>query len=134
MKRVNYIDIINSDYGDPRKNPARIRGHASAAARLGGPPPKHRKPVPIDLKKHHAADHDSQAKRIQWRPIISYTKALRFLATLSDYERLRIVRYNNDNFNLDRMRTAAQRNWAIRRTSSVRSTLPEPKARAALAP
>src|SRR5271170_2991046 len=34
----------------------------------------------------------------------SYARALRFLNTLSDYERLRIVRYNNDTFNLDRMR------------------------------
>jgi len=38
-----------------------------------------------------------------------YAKALRFLATLSDYERLRIVRYNSDNFNLDRMRLLLKR-------------------------
>jgi dihydrofolate synthase/folylpolyglutamate synthase len=37
--------------------------------------------------------------------INSYTKALRFLGTLNDYERLRIVRYNNETFNLDRMRS-----------------------------
>ena len=35
----------------------------------------------------------------------SYAKALRFLASLSDYEHLRIVRYNAQNFDLDRMRT-----------------------------
>src|SRR3954468_20999058 len=35
----------------------------------------------------------------------SYSRALRFLATLSDFERLRIVRYNSQNFDLDRMRT-----------------------------
>jgi dihydrofolate synthase/folylpolyglutamate synthase len=34
-----------------------------------------------------------------------FGKALRFLASLSDYERLRIVRYNTQNFDLDRMRT-----------------------------
>src|SRR5580765_6039640 len=34
-----------------------------------------------------------------------YTKAIRFLATLSDYERMRIVRYTSQNFDLDRMRT-----------------------------
>src|SRR3954471_19467849 len=34
-----------------------------------------------------------------------YTKALRFLETLTDYERLRIVRYNTQNFDLDRMRS-----------------------------
>src|SRR4051812_770320 len=33
-----------------------------------------------------------------------YGRALRFLQTLSDYERLRIVRYNSQNFDLDRMR------------------------------
>jgi dihydrofolate synthase/folylpolyglutamate synthase len=32
-------------------------------------------------------------------------KALRFLATLTDHERLRIVRYNTSTFDLDRMRT-----------------------------
>ena len=37
--------------------------------------------------------------------ISSYSKALRFLSTLSDFERLRIVRYNSQNFDLDRMRT-----------------------------
>ena len=35
----------------------------------------------------------------------NFTKAVRFLHTLSDFERLRIVRYNNQNFDLDRMRT-----------------------------
>lgn len=34
----------------------------------------------------------------------AYAKALRYLATLSDYERQRIVRYNPQNFNLERMR------------------------------
>src|ERR1700733_7432708 len=34
-----------------------------------------------------------------------YTKAMRFLASLSDYERMRIVRYTSQNFDLDRMRT-----------------------------
>src|SRR5688572_32104011 len=33
-----------------------------------------------------------------------YTKALRFLESLTDFERLRIVRYNSQNFDLDRMR------------------------------
>jgi dihydrofolate synthase/folylpolyglutamate synthase len=37
--------------------------------------------------------------------INSYAKALRFIATLSDFERLRIVRYTSQNFDLDRMRT-----------------------------
>src|SRR5688500_7257509 len=37
--------------------------------------------------------------------ITSYAKALRFLNSLNDFERLRIVRYNTQNFDLDRMRT-----------------------------
>lgn len=36
--------------------------------------------------------------------INSYAKALRFLASLNDFERLRIVRYNTQTFDLDRMR------------------------------
>ena len=37
--------------------------------------------------------------------ISSYAKALRFLNSLNDFERLRIVRYNTTNFDLERMRT-----------------------------
>src|SRR5882757_4922490 len=37
--------------------------------------------------------------------ISNFTKAIRFLGTLSDFEKLRIVRYNSQNFDLDRMRT-----------------------------
>src|SRR5207249_3799698 len=38
-----------------------------------------------------------------------YAKALRYLATLTDHERLRIVRYNSDTFDLNRMRTLLKR-------------------------
>lgn len=37
--------------------------------------------------------------------INSYSKALRFVGSLADFERQRIVRYNSQNFDLDRMRT-----------------------------
>ena len=37
--------------------------------------------------------------------INSYARALRYLSSLNDFERLRIVRYNTQNFDLDRMRT-----------------------------
>jgi dihydrofolate synthase/folylpolyglutamate synthase len=37
--------------------------------------------------------------------INSYAKALRFLSSLNDFERLRIVRYNAQTFDLERMRT-----------------------------
>lgn len=37
--------------------------------------------------------------------LAAMNKARKFLSSLMDFERLRIVRYNDDNFNLDRMRT-----------------------------
>jgi dihydrofolate synthase/folylpolyglutamate synthase len=39
----------------------------------------------------------------------AYGKALRYLATLADYEHRRIVRYNPETFNLDRMRALLKR-------------------------
>lgn len=48
---------------------------------------------------HRRHDHKGHAT------VSPYTKAMRFLATLTDFERMRIVRYNNQNFDLDRMRT-----------------------------
>jgi dihydrofolate synthase/folylpolyglutamate synthase len=57
-----------------------------------------RKPVHVEAKRPHEADPSLAGAH-------GYSKALRFLSTLSDFERLRIVRYNSDNFNLDRMRT-----------------------------
>jgi dihydrofolate synthase/folylpolyglutamate synthase len=41
--------------------------------------------------------------------VSSYSKALRFLNSLADFERLRIVRYNSQNFDLERMRTLLKR-------------------------
>ena len=41
--------------------------------------------------------------------VATFSKAMRFLATLADYERLRIVRYNSQNFDLDRMRGLLKR-------------------------
>ena len=55
----------------------------------------------VELKKHRS----HAPVRPDPKPIFSYSKALRFLSTLSDFERLRIVRYNSENFNLERMRT-----------------------------
>ncbi|HSU68506.1 MAG TPA: folylpolyglutamate synthase/dihydrofolate synthase family protein [Tepidisphaeraceae bacterium] len=42
-------------------------------------------------------------------PVNNYTKSLRFLASLADFERLRIVRYNSQNFDLERMRALLKR-------------------------
>src|SRR5690606_26477055 len=44
-------------------------------------------------------------RRVVPAPLSPFQRALRYLATLADYERLRIVRYSPVNFNLDRMRT-----------------------------
>src|SRR5438094_6161758 len=41
--------------------------------------------------------------------INTFSRALRYLAGLSDYERLRIVRYTSQNFDLERMRLLLKR-------------------------
>lgn len=59
------------------------------------------------------AEHASPSRKAiaypQGKPasngINSYSKALRFVGSLADFERQRIVRYNSQNFDLDRMRT-----------------------------
>src|SRR5450432_4247652 len=57
----------------------------------------------------HAVRAGKSAGRIEVKPAnhgaSNFTKAVRFLNTLSDFERLRIVRYTSQNFDLDRMRT-----------------------------
>jgi dihydrofolate synthase / folylpolyglutamate synthase len=58
-------------------------------------------------KSHARPGHAHAHPRVEHKPstgITGFTKALRFLSTLSDFERLRIVRYNSQNFDLDRMR------------------------------
>src|SRR5262245_7520493 len=52
---------------------------------------------------NHRRKHGPAAK--VGHTVSPYTKAMRFLATLADYERMRIVRYTSQNFDLDRMRT-----------------------------
>src|SRR4051794_40082388 len=53
-------------------------------------------PDPRHDAKHPAhPGNASHAAHANGSGITSYSKALRFLATLSDYERLRIVRYNS---------------------------------------
>ena len=58
-----------------------------------------------------AARRTSPAAILQHVPVVraepstQYTKALDFLTGHTDYERMRVVRYNTTTFNLDRMRT-----------------------------
>src|SRR4051812_17892723 len=62
------------------------RASAPAVAARGKVIPK--TPVPVDLNARPA-----------------YTKAIDFLMSHTDYEKMRVVRYNTTTFNLDRMRT-----------------------------
>jgi len=79
-----------------RTNPAASDRPGTTRRHTAGRPLVSRKlPIVIEAKPLPASPNG----------VNGYTKALRFLATLSDYERLRIVRYNATNFDLDRMRT-----------------------------
>jgi dihydrofolate synthase/folylpolyglutamate synthase len=75
-----------------RRTPAVIAERGRKVAKAG----QHTRPSKsagfIEAKAHHHG-------------VSNYTKAMRFLGTLSDFEKLRIVRYNSTNFDLDRMRT-----------------------------
>src|SRR3954453_6018839 len=73
------------------KGSPRLRGGSSSSAGRAGKLRKIR-PFANPQKKRHAG-------------VSTYAKAMRFLASLSDYEHLRIVRYTPQNFDLDRMRT-----------------------------
>lgn len=61
--------------------------------------------IPKAGLRHRPVKTESAPVHVKSGGINSYAKALRFLNTLSDYERLRIVRYNSETFNLDRMRS-----------------------------
>src|ERR1700722_11988195 len=81
----------------PRRRTAVVRKpefHGRIAKAPASRPGQHSSPVVADT-----------VVRVGSSGINTFAKAQRFLATLSDYERLRIVRYNTDTFNLDRMRS-----------------------------
>src|SRR5882672_4937072 len=54
--------------------------------------------------KHNGRHNGRQSGKAHSNGVSAYTKAIRFLNTLTDHERLRIVRYNSSNFDLNRMR------------------------------
>lgn len=70
---------------------------------------------PVSKKRTGPSRHVTHSPKI--KPVVElppppppgYAKALRFLGGLADFERLRIVRYNSQNFDLDRMRTLLKR-------------------------
>lgn len=69
----------------------------SSKARGSRPAPKLKTPVMVNAK---AAPPKPVAE-----PPSPYAKALSFLMSHTDYEKMRVVRYNANTFNLDRMRT-----------------------------
>src|SRR5687768_15406069 len=103
-----------------RPKPARLqlKSQGGVAAKKNGKPQAARKlKVKVKLKlKPHAKPSAKKLLlngRSKSRPVIGhptnghpaavphhngYAKALKFFATLTDHERLRIVRYNSDNF------------------------------------
>ncbi len=80
----------------PRRRTVAIAEKSSKSHRA----PPGRGPEKMRLKTIPYADLKPKSTGIN-----SYAKALRYIASLSDYERLRIVRYTSQNFDLDRMRT-----------------------------
>src|SRR5678815_716953 len=75
---------VSPSLGARNARPRSTRAERPAATRKTSPFARHAKPASNGIN--------------------SYAKALRFLNSLNDFERLRIVRYNTTNFDLDRMR------------------------------
>jgi dihydrofolate synthase / folylpolyglutamate synthase len=79
----------------------RSAGRAEATRRRS--PAKHAvKPA----AKHHAKPAPPAEPKAPVNPgVTAFNRAMKTLSALADFERLRIVRYNSQNFDLDRMRT-----------------------------
>src|SRR5258708_5947658 len=68
--------------------------------------------VVVKRDRRHLPGMDSKPRFARKTPPHTghtFAKAIRFLSSLNDFERLRIVRYNSQNFDLDRMRTLLRR-------------------------
>src|SRR5688500_18676748 len=84
------------------------RGSASVGGRIARPRPTRAERPASRPATRPAATRKTNPVRpasTSTSGINSYAKALRFLSSLNDFERLRIVRYNSQNFDLDRMST-----------------------------
>src|SRR5438045_743554 len=77
-----------------RRTPVVASRHSSRSSplRTDKHRPSKKLPIHTEVKVHNPATSSG------------FIKAMRFLETLTDFERLRIVRYNTQNFDLDRMR------------------------------
>jgi dihydrofolate synthase/folylpolyglutamate synthase len=80
------------------------RSAPRAEATRRRPPAKHAvKPV---AKPHHAKPAPAHEPKVPVNPgVAAFNRAMKTLSALADFERLRIVRYNSQNFDLDRMRS-----------------------------
>ena len=98
-----------------------------APAHRGNPPHPHR-----EINRAETAPRAKSPETVKQSAsgISNFHKALRFLSSLNDFERLRIVRYTTQNFDLERMRTLLKK-LGIRRISSARFMSREPRGRAA---
>ncbi|HEX2970805.1 MAG TPA: folylpolyglutamate synthase/dihydrofolate synthase family protein [Tepidisphaeraceae bacterium] len=80
----------------------------TVAVRVGTKPARPSTTRPGDTDKQHATEGKAVPTTAPVKAVPAgantYAKALRVLSSLTDHERLRIVRYNTDNFDLDRMR------------------------------
>src|SRR6476659_3383653 len=72
--------------------------------------------VPSKNRHTHRPTRTSDSPKAKLAPELkpqsgtnTFTRAIRYLGSLSDYERLRIVRYTSQNFDLDRMRALLKR-------------------------
>jgi dihydrofolate synthase/folylpolyglutamate synthase len=74
----------------------------NAPAHRGNPPHPHRE---INRAKTAPRAKSPETAKPSASGINNFHKALRFLSSLNDFERLRIVRYTTQNFDLERMRT-----------------------------
>src|SRR5687768_4693133 len=81
------------------------RRRTTAVARRGHQPVSKRKTASAVVRKHHGNGHSHGHAHGQ----SPYSKAMRFLASLANFERMRIVRYTAQNFDLDRMRSLLRR-------------------------
>jgi dihydrofolate synthase/folylpolyglutamate synthase len=101
-----------------RSNPATLKQPATARSKVKKGHPSTRAVVRVAARSARPSTAGKSSGFIEPKPArangesgghhggtSNFTKAVRFLHTLSDFERLRIVRYTSQNFDLDRMRT-----------------------------
>lgn len=87
--------------------PVSTSGRRSVGRSVGRAESLRRKPASKHTAKHarQSAAVAELAKPLVNPAVAAFNRAMKTLSTLADFERLRIVRYNSQNFDLDRMRS-----------------------------